>query len=52
MAAVEQWAVDRGTPVIVLYTRIDRDDAVAFYERIGYERAATSHLMRKAVACA
>jgi ribosomal protein S18 acetylase RimI-like enzyme len=47
MAAAETWARAKGLGNVVLHTRIDRDDARAFYERIGYRRAATSHLMSK-----
>jgi ribosomal protein S18 acetylase RimI-like enzyme len=47
MAAAEAWARAKGLTNVVLHTRIDRDDARAFYEHIGYSRAATSHLMGK-----
>ena len=47
MIAAEAWACARGIWYVVLHTRIDRDDARAFYERIGYTRVATSHLMSK-----
>jgi GNAT superfamily N-acetyltransferase len=47
MGAAEAWARERGLNRVVLHTRIDRDDARAFYERIGYARAATAHLMSK-----
>ena len=47
MRAAEAWAQERGLNYVVLHTRIDRDDARAFYERIGYKRAATAHLMSK-----
>jgi GNAT superfamily N-acetyltransferase len=47
MCAAEAWARERGLNRVVLHTRIDRDDAHAFYERIGYARAATAHLMSK-----
>jgi ribosomal protein S18 acetylase RimI-like enzyme len=49
MGAAEAWAQDRGLAYIVLHTRTDREDARAFYERIGYTRAATAHLMSKQV---
>jgi GNAT superfamily N-acetyltransferase len=45
MMAAEAWARTRGVERVVLYTRVDRDDARAFYERIGYSLSATSHLM-------
>jgi len=47
MGAAETWARERGLNHVVLHTRIDRDDARAFYERVGYMRAATAHLMSK-----
>jgi ribosomal protein S18 acetylase RimI-like enzyme len=47
MAAAEQWARARQLKHVVLHTRIDRDDARAFYMRLGYDIAATSHLMLK-----
>jgi ribosomal protein S18 acetylase RimI-like enzyme len=45
MGAAEAWAQEHGLNYVVLYTRIDRDEARTFYERIGYTRAATAHLM-------
>jgi GNAT superfamily N-acetyltransferase len=47
MREAEDWARARGLPCISLHTRIDRDDACAFYTSLGYETAATAHLMRK-----
>src|SRR5262245_17104261 len=47
MIAAEAWARLRGLQHLVLHTRIDRDHARAFYERLGYQRAATAHLMSK-----
>jgi len=47
MDAAEGWAKMRGLDRVVLHTRIDRGDARAFYERIGYAKAATAHLMSK-----
>jgi GNAT superfamily N-acetyltransferase len=47
MAVAEQWARARDLKHVVLHTRIERDDARAFYTRLGYAVAATSHLMRK-----
>ena len=47
MREAEQWARERGLPAVALYTRIDRDAARAFYERLGYGLVATSHLMRR-----
>ena len=45
MREAEGWARRRGLAATSLYTRTDRDRARAFYERIGYRRKATSHLM-------
>ena len=47
MRQAEAWAADRNLGSTALYTRIDRDGAHAFYERIGYRLAGTSHLMRR-----
>jgi GNAT superfamily N-acetyltransferase len=47
MAVAEQWARARELKHMVLHTRVERDDARSFYTRIGYQLAATSHLMRK-----
>jgi GNAT superfamily N-acetyltransferase len=49
MAAAEVWAGTKGVHEVVLHTRVDRDDARSFYERIGYRRDATSHLMTKSI---
>jgi GNAT superfamily N-acetyltransferase len=45
MREAEAWAARRKLPSTALYTRIDRDRARAFYERIGYRLKGTSHLM-------
>lgn len=47
MREAEDWAADRNLRSTALYTRTDRDGARAFYERIGYRVAGTSHLMRR-----
>jgi GNAT superfamily N-acetyltransferase len=49
MAAAETWAADRGFKSVALATQVMRSDAHAFYEALGYRRAATSHLYRKTV---
>ncbi|MBR2817804.1 MAG: GNAT family N-acetyltransferase [Reyranella sp.] len=46
MRDAEAWARSRRLASVTLYTRIDRDAARAFYERLGYQRSATSHQMR------
>jgi GNAT superfamily N-acetyltransferase len=45
MREAEAWAATRQLASTALYTRIDRDRARMFYERIGYRLKATSHLM-------
>ena len=45
MREAEAWAARRNLASTALHTRIDRDKARAFYERIGYRLKATSHLM-------
>ena len=50
MNEAERWARSRGLSSVALYTRIDRNDAHAFYERIGYRLRATSHLMGRELA--
>jgi predicted N-acetyltransferase YhbS len=47
MASTEAWARRIGATQIVLHTQIDRQDAKAFYLRIGYHLLATSHFMSK-----
>jgi GNAT superfamily N-acetyltransferase len=48
MREAEAWAAARELASTALYTRIDRDRARTFYERIGYRLKATSHLMVRA----
>jgi len=47
MAAAEAWALERGLPSIALSTNTSRAAAHAFYHALGYDRQATSHLLRK-----
>jgi ribosomal protein S18 acetylase RimI-like enzyme len=49
MDAAEMWASTKGARKVVLHTRVDRDDARSFYERLGYRRNSTSHLMTKSI---
>lgn len=49
MAAAEGWAREHGFETVAVATQVARSDANAFYERLGYERAATSHLLRKRI---
>jgi GNAT superfamily N-acetyltransferase len=48
MREAEAWAAARKLASTALYTRIDREAARLFYERIGYRLKATSHLMGRA----
>ena len=48
MHEAEAWAASRKLASTALYTRIDRERARMFYERIGYRLKATSHLMGRA----
>lgn len=50
MREAETWATDRKLSSVALYTRVDRDGARAFYERIGYRQKATSRLMGRDLA--
>jgi GNAT superfamily N-acetyltransferase len=45
--AAETWAADHHLESTSLYTSIKRERAHAFYERLGYHREGTSHLMRR-----
>ena len=47
MAEAEGWAVNRGFSSVALSSEISRDDAHAFYARIGYRTTATSYVLRK-----
>lgn len=49
MVQTERWATDRGHASIALSSQIDRADAHAFCARLGFETAATSHLLRKEI---
>ena len=50
MQATEDWAAAQGIVEVGLSTRIDRTESHAFYESIGYRRAATAHLYVKTCA--
>lgn len=47
MAAAEAWAAERGFASVALTSQVAREEAHAFYERLGYERVASSLLLRK-----
>jgi GNAT superfamily N-acetyltransferase len=46
MEAAEAWAAERGFSSVVLASHVSRSGAHLFYEGIGYQREATSHLFR------
>jgi D-ala-D-ala dipeptidase len=45
----EQWASQHGLHTIVVRSNVVRSASHPFYEAIGYQRTATSHLYRKQV---
>lgn len=47
MDKVEAWAAQQGFTSVSLYSQVERKDAHAFYESLGYEQVARSALMRK-----
>lgn len=47
MTAAEVWASDHGFTSVALASSVVRLEAHAFYEGIGYQQTATSHLFRK-----
>jgi GNAT superfamily N-acetyltransferase len=47
MHVVEQWARESGSATVSLYSGVQRTDTHRFYERLGYAKSGTSHLMRK-----
>ncbi|ETR78376.1 GCN5 family acetyltransferase [Afipia sp. P52-10] len=49
MQVVEAWARERGCQSVALYSRIDRERAHRFYERLGYEKKLASAQLRKAL---
>jgi ribosomal protein S18 acetylase RimI-like enzyme len=48
MREAAAWAASRKLRSTALYTRIDRDSARRFYERLGFRLKGTSHLMGRA----
>jgi len=50
MDTAELWAAERGFTSVALTSHVARSEAHAFYQRLGYQIEATSHLMRKALA--
>ncbi len=49
MDAAEGWASERDLHSVALSSLTSREDAHAFYDRLGYRRASTSYLLRKSL---
>jgi GNAT superfamily N-acetyltransferase len=47
MRVAESWAHEMGCGSVSLYSRVDRDRAHQFYERLGYTKASVSNRLRK-----
>ena len=47
MEHAEAWGQARGCAAVYLKTRTDREDAHAFYERLGYRNLKTQYAFRK-----
>ncbi len=47
MQVAEAWAREKGCTSVALYSRVDRDRAHRFYERLGYEKKLASVQLRK-----
>lgn len=47
MQAAERWAAEQGFASVALGTHVAREDAKAFYARLGYAPTATAELLRK-----
>jgi GNAT superfamily N-acetyltransferase len=47
MQVAEQWARETGSATVSLYSGAQRADTHRFYERLGYAKSGTSHLMRR-----
>lgn len=47
MQVAENWAREKGCTSVALYSRVDRDRAHRFYERLGYEKKLASAQLRK-----
>jgi GNAT superfamily N-acetyltransferase len=49
VAEVERWAAARGLPEVSVRSNVVREESHPFYERLGYARAKTQHVYRKAL---
>ena len=47
VAAVEEWAVQRGLGLLAVRSNIVRTESHPFYERLGFVRLKTQHAYRK-----
>jgi GNAT superfamily N-acetyltransferase len=47
MAHAEAWARSRGLTIVMLRSRVERTQAHAFYERLGYELLKTQRCFRR-----
>jgi GNAT superfamily N-acetyltransferase len=50
VAAIEQWAVERGLEQMAVRSNVLRAESHPFYERLGYARTKTQHAYRKRLA--
>ncbi len=50
VAAVEEWAVQRGLGLLAVRSNIMRTESHPFYERLGFVRLKTQHAYRKQLA--
>jgi GNAT superfamily N-acetyltransferase len=49
MAAAEAQAIEQGFTSVALTSHVARAEAHRFYEKLGYQPMATSHLFRKSI---
>jgi GNAT superfamily N-acetyltransferase len=49
VAAVEEWAVQRGLSQLAVRSNIVRSESHPFYERLGFVRLKTQHAYRKQI---
>ena len=49
MVAVEEWSINRNCKSILLATNIIREEAIDFYQSIGYQKEFQTYFMRKDV---
>ncbi|HEY7452093.1 MAG TPA: GNAT family N-acetyltransferase [Candidatus Limnocylindria bacterium] len=49
LGAAEAWAAGHGCSILMVATRVTREDAHRFYRREGYDLDKTSHIFHKAL---